>query len=98
MNAAELLARPPRLMDVYVPLLVGPAALALRAEMVAGRTGAAVEHRVAAAVRAAPETAAASFGDLVHQAVGLADGGGGDAGVGGGGETECQRGTQQECP
>lgn len=81
-----------------MPLLVGPAALALRAEMVAGRAGAAVEHRVAAAVRAAPEAAAASFRDLVHQAVGLADGGRRDARIGGGGETDCQRGTQRECP
>ena len=40
---------------VLQPLPVGPAALALRAEMVAGRARPAVEHRMALAARAAPE-------------------------------------------
>jgi hypothetical protein len=85
-------------MDVLEPLLVGPAALAFRAQMVAGRARAAIEHRMAPAVRAAPEVPTASFRDLAHQALGLANRGGGDARVGDGSETECQRSTQQECP
>ena len=98
MKAAEPLARPPRSMEVLRPLLVGPAAIALRAQMAAGWARAAVEHRMAPAVRPAPEAPAASFRDLAHRALGFAYRGGGDAGVGRGSETECQRGTQQECP
>src|SRR5262245_66570836 len=55
---------------VRAPASIGPAAATLRAEMVAGRTRAAVVHRMTAAARAAPPSRAAAFRDRDDQAVG----------------------------
>jgi hypothetical protein len=77
---------------------VGPALLALRAKMVSGRAGPAVEHRMACAARAAPESPSASFRNLDHRAIGNTYKSGRDRCTGGGCYAKDQRGAQKECP
>jgi hypothetical protein len=77
-------------------LAVRPAALALRAEVVAGRAGASVVHRVAASAGASPHAGPASFRDLSDQAVGFADGRRHDGGTGGCCDADGQRSAQND--
>ena len=77
-------------------ILIGPALLAFRANMISRRAGSAVEHRMALAARTAPKSRPAAFRSLDHQAVGIADNSGRDHGAGCGCKTESQRDTQKD--
>jgi hypothetical protein len=72
------------------------AALALRAQVVTGRAGAAVEHRMAVAAGTAPHARPASFRDLCDQAVGFAHRRGHHGGAGGRCDADCQCGAQDD--
>jgi len=69
--------------------------MAVGAEVISRRTRASVEHRMAAATRAAPPSRSAAFGNRDDVAAGLAGQHGRDAGRDGGGrKSERQGGTQ----
>src|SRR6202011_1205317 len=72
------------------------AALAVRAEVIAGRASAPVEHRMAADAWTAPHTRPASFRDISDQAVGFADRARQDGGAGGRCNSEGQCGAQYD--
>src|ERR1700733_13631585 len=77
---------------------VRPAALAFRAEMVAGRAEAiGARKRMAMAARAAPESRAAAFRNLDNRAVGTADRSRRNSGAGGADEPKSQCSTQCKC-
>ncbi len=79
-------------------LVVRPALFAFRAKVVPRRTGPAVEHGMTSAARSAPKSRPASFRDLGHGAVGIAQRRGANRGAGGRGQSESQTSAEKDCP